>query len=267
MDPPSDVSSSEEEEDIRYFEDIVKEAKSLNRNIEDTMTLIKDNYNDQIISEIEKNTIGQPENVQWKKHRNYRVTASCVYKVMHCNIANLTKDHYLVKDFFGTNISFHTPHTDFGIQMEQVARNQYFDNFKRNHKKSEIRECGLFVCKDHPFLGASPDGIVKCKCCDERLVEIKCSSKYQDLKPIEVANLNTYHVFNENGEVKVKPKSPWYVQMQTQMGVCNKKQCDLVFFTRKGIAVDTIDFDPVLYNEIVDSCQLFFETVINKFLI
>ncbi|CAG2212997.1 unnamed protein product [Mytilus edulis] len=94
--------------------------------------------------------------------------------------------------------------TEFGIKMEKVAKTQYFDRFKTHHKKSSFKDCGLFVSKASPFLGASPDGVVKCKCCGTRLVEIKCTFKYADKTPMEVANLQTYHVQNINGEIKLK---------------------------------------------------------------
>jgi len=33
---------------------------------------------------------------------------------------------------------------------------------------------GLFVNTDFPHLGASPDGLIPCKCCGEGLLQIKC---------------------------------------------------------------------------------------------
>ena len=180
-------------------------------------------------------------------------------------MSNLSANHYLVKGFLGKTIEFSSAATEYGINMEKVARSQFFALFKQNHKKPSIEDCGLFTSKDHPYLGASPDGIVKCKCCRTRLVEIKCSLKYQDISPPEVADINSYHLETINGEIKVKKTSPWYYQIQTQMGVCKIDKCDLVFFTRKGISVETVYFDLEFYQKIVLKCSEFFQVMIEKF--
>ena len=41
------------------------------------------------------------------------------------------------------------------------------------HENFQIFDSGLWINKDFPFLGASPDGIVSCDCCGIGLCEIK----------------------------------------------------------------------------------------------
>lgn len=43
---------------------------------------------------------------------------------------------------------------------------------------------------------------------------------------------------DENNDVRLKHTSPWYVQIQGQMGICKSLWCDFVFFTRRGIIID-----------------------------
>jgi len=38
---------------------------------------------------------------------------------------------------------------------------------------TSVEECGFFINTECPFMGASPDGIVTCECCDEGICEIK----------------------------------------------------------------------------------------------
>ena len=38
----------------------------------------------------------------------------------------------------------------------------------RNHTNLKVSEAGLFVDSHNPFLGATPDGIVQCDCCEGR---------------------------------------------------------------------------------------------------
>ena len=42
------------------------------------------------------------------------------------------------------------------------------------HKGLKVEEHGLRVCNECAFMGCSVDEVVNCKCCDTRLIEIKC---------------------------------------------------------------------------------------------
>ena len=61
---------------------------------------------------------------------------------------------------------FSTAATSHGITNEPIARQA----FERRYKKT-VTKCGLFINPAHPFLGASPDGLVKG---ESALLEIKC---------------------------------------------------------------------------------------------
>lgn len=51
------------------------------------------------------------------------------------------------------------------------------------HEKANLDPSGLHVDEIHPFLGASPDGLISCKCCGEGLIEIKCTYMHQNTPP------------------------------------------------------------------------------------
>ena len=42
-----------------------------------------------------------------------------------------------------------------------------------NHHNFKVEESGLFLSTEYPFVGASPDGLVKCACCNDGICEIK----------------------------------------------------------------------------------------------
>lgn len=45
-----------------------------------------------------------------------------------------------------------------------------------------------------------------------------------------------YHVvLDENENIRLKFDSPRYVQIQGQLGVCQKQWCDFVFYTKKAL--------------------------------
>ena len=97
----------------------------------------------------------------------------------------------------------------FGVDNEPLARCLYFDKYCKTHKDADIIQTGLFIDSKHHILGASPDGIVSCHCCEKGLLEIKCSSKYKDKYPCDVCSDNSYHLYlDENNKVSLKCNSP-----------------------------------------------------------
>ncbi|KAK3086709.1 hypothetical protein FSP39_022335 [Pinctada imbricata] len=215
-------------------------------------------YSDEIINEIENCTQGQSDNEEWFAHRQGRITASLFHSVSNFRY-NDKPNNYILKKVMGNEKNVLYPSLAHGKKYEAVARQQYIDQCKKLHKNFVVRECGLFVDKKHPFMGASPDGIVTCTCCGKGLLEIKCSYMHQNVTPHEACLDDHYHIYcDENNQVKLKESSSWYLQIQGQMGVCELKWCDFVFFTRKGISVDRIHYDHDIFSGIVLKCDKFF---------
>ena len=54
-----------------------------------------------------------------------------------------------------------------------------------NHSNMVIRDAGLFISQERPYIGASPDAIVTCDCCGQGAVEVKCPYCFKDRLPEE----------------------------------------------------------------------------------
>ena len=68
------------------------------------------------------------------------------------------------------------PSLKWGLDNERNAIFKYVE-FKtyQGHKDFQTTECGLYLYHKDSFLVASPDGIAKCSCHEEkRLIEVKC---------------------------------------------------------------------------------------------
>ena len=63
---------------------------------------------------------------------------------------------------------------------EEVARKAYTAYASKEHTDLRVQECGLIVDPKMPFLGASPDGLVSCKCCGKGVIETKCPFTVKD---------------------------------------------------------------------------------------
>ena len=55
--------------------------------------------------------------------------------------------------------------------MKMGAANEFFELMKKKHKNVVISECCLFLDKADCFIGASPDRLMTCYCCEEHVLK------------------------------------------------------------------------------------------------
>ena len=146
------------------------------------------------------------------------------------------------------------PALKYGRNMESEAANNFFEIFKKSHKNVSIHECGIFLDKTNPYVGASPDRILSCSCHENACLEIKCPFSISHLSPTdEKASLN-YLV-----DTKLKISHQYYTQCQLQMGVTGLKLCYFFVYTAHGFLIDQIDFDAEFFKELIKDCCLFYD--------
>lgn len=217
--------------------------------------------------DIEKETRGQSSNNNWFTHRLGRITASTAHKVLHFrdtgNLNNYISNQIMTRKHFTSKF------TDYGIQFEPVAKQFYKDYAQKTHTNVVFQESGLVVDCKYPFLGASPDLIVNCKCCNVGVIEIKCPYSKMNALPTELPYVLNDHFCISNGKVTLKHSSSWFVQIQMQMGL---KQClygDLVIYTQVSpfIGVYRIEFDEVFFHDLILKLTSFFHRYILPLLI
>ena len=196
---------------------------------------------------------GSPD---WTSQRKGRITASSMYAVTR--FTGRKPDGALVKQIInGSDIS--TPAMTFGHDNEDLARQLYLLGHQQQHPGVRVDQTGLHVDPDRPFLAASPDGLVHCPECGPGLLEVKCSFKYRDLEAQEAALQKGYHFEKQDKVISLRENSPWNYQIQCQLGVCRRTWCDLVLFTEKGILITKVIASPVVWQEIKEKGEYFFQ--------
>jgi hypothetical protein len=86
-----------------------------------------------------------------------RVTASRLKAAVCTNVAQPSQS--LIKGIcYPEGTSFISKATAWGCDHEEKA-------CKDQHTEFSISKNGLFIHTSYPFMGASPDGVVNCKCC------------------------------------------------------------------------------------------------------
>lgn len=209
-------------------------------------------------------TRGQSANKDWHNQKAGRITAANMHavltKVRHMlSIAPKTLDcsSLLLRLCTPSGNDFdHVAAIKYGRAMESEARKRYIQLGKKNgHKKLEVQECGLFIVKEHGYMGASPDGLVNCECCGQGLLEIKCPLTLAHVNP--TANPPPY-IITEDGHQTLKKGHPYYSQVIAQMGATERKWCDFFVYSRHGSLTVRIPFDEPLWRDLVAACETFF---------
>lgn len=218
--------------------------------------------NSEEIAAIERDTIGQQDNDQWRIQRKSRLTASNFGKV--CKLrpttsrANTVK--YILYDIFQENSAtrylfdyitkcilfyFNFKYLKkkmmyrYGIENEPIARNAVQEKLK-----IEIKSAGLFIHKFLPYLAASPDGLIN----NDSIIEIKCPPSIKEFTPEEaVQNGKLKYMVNCKGKLILKKTDNYYYQVQGQLNITEKKFCYFVVWTPKGTYIITIYVLYIMY--------------------
>lgn len=89
-------------------------------------------------------------------------------------------------------------------------------------------ESELHTCTQHPFRAASPEGIVSCICCGQKVLEVKCPCNGREEPVRKLAASESLSISSVNEAVKLKKEHSCYYQVQMQMLVCEVRYIDFV---------------------------------------
>ena len=214
--------------------------------------LSKMTLTDKDIIEIERSTVGQSSNPFWFKIRKGRITASNFYRV-YTKMESIKKDDSISCDSLLNSLINPTPlghlhHIQQGSNLEQYALEKLQAVLAdQGHKNVIIKPCGLFLDKKYPFLGASPDGIISCDCCNERLIEVKCPTT-------ELASLP----YLDNAK-KLKAKSAYYGQVQGQLMITGIKESWFFIYYKDGeCSLQLLKHDNIFCKKLLTNLHYFF---------
>lgn len=203
-------------------------------------------------------TVGQGKSSMWMLHRAGRITASNVYKV--CHLRESTDPKATVKLLMNYNstdkVGMAAP-LEWGHLKEVAAKELYKKKMVAKHEDFTLLDCGLAVSEEHPFLGASPDGMRYCKCCGTKLVEVKAIYSKKNLRPPVAAGEKIIYD-QKTSKWRLKKETTWYCQVQCQMAVTKVLDEDLVIYTNKGILIISVSSDNTFWLGVVSKLEEFY---------
>jgi hypothetical protein len=231
-------------------------------------------------SAVKDATVQQYKTRKWEDYRLGRITASKSHEVIakydgNLNIKNVKAADNLCAEICGYKKKVDAKPMQWGRQNEPKARNKYRKDLKGNHKCFTCKESGLVISSTYPYLAASPDGEVSCKCHEDGLYEVKCPWTHRNKTMKEyVAQRDSFlvidnsffsnivndilnRVFQDVGledisiskvgvsTCSTKPfqlqrSHKYYSQVQHAMFVCQKEYCDFHVYLPKESFVQRI---------------------------
>ena len=141
-------------------------------------------FNEEQAEVINKKTVNQSQSQFWFDQRAGRITASSFYTVCHLRentdrrntVKHLMNYCSIAEDAMSQQLTW-------GHEKEKKALDLYIKKQKKNHDKLSIKNNGLIINTLWPFLGASPDGVRICGCCQKKLIEVKSMYAKRNLPP------------------------------------------------------------------------------------
>ena len=117
------------------------------------------------------------------------------------------------------------------------------EKFKETTGKN-IKDCGLFVLPELPYLGATPDGIVVG---ENAIIEVKCPYTKRHEKIVPGEGFSFLEIVND--KVQLKRNHDYHYQVQGQMKISGYKFCYFIVFTFKDLHYEVIEFDEAFFED------------------
>ena len=208
---------------------------------------------------VEMATRAQSKSKEWFRFRSGRITASRFKAACKTSVEKPSQS--LIRAIcYPESTKFTSVATTWGCQHERVAKDRYNLEMKTVHENFEFRSSGLVIHPDHPFIGATPDGVVSCDCCGEGCVEIKCPYCHRHKKLGEHGGNSCLEKVGDR--LQLKKTHEYYYQVQCQIFVCKKDFCDFVVWTEVDYHYERIEPDVEFWSEALEHARVIFMTAV-----
>ena len=179
-----------------------------------------------MLEHLAKMTCNQAKSKQWFRFRDGRITASRFNQAV-CTNPDQPSFSLLKGVCYPEMNKFITTATEWGCQHEKYGIPDYKARMT-SHEQLVISKSGFHISLDHPFLGASPDALVECKCCGKGVVEIKCPYNCCNKSLEDIACEGNYFCLEKlsDGTLKLKRDHSYYYQCKMQIFSTRQVFCD-----------------------------------------
>ena len=180
------------------------------------------------IQQISSSTLEQSQSGLWHTERSKRLTASnfgLIVKRKPSLPINKIVRNLLYSKFSGNR------HTKNGLLQERSTIEEYKLKKAEESENVIVESSGLIIDKEHPYLAASPDGIVTSSTGEKGLIEIKNLVHSKPINLYQAAKSSSFCLINKNGVLHLKQNHNYYHQCQGLLNVCGFEWIDFVVRT------------------------------------
>ena len=134
--------------------------------------------------------------------------------------------------------------TDWGCSHEKLARDMFLEQFRLDHPTAKMEDVGFFINPEVVYIGASPDGLLSCECCEccgIDVIEVKCPYCKKDAM-LDVEEKGFYLKKDQHDSLKLDRDHAYFYQIQTQLGVCKLESAYFVVWTENDMHSEKISF-------------------------
>ena len=139
-----------------------------------------------------------------------------------------------------------------GRENEDNARKAYQEEMARRGTPISTTRSGLVICQTNGCLACSPDDWVEDGNVEDThgILEYKCPYASRDITPAEACKTKGFFcTLDENNSIRLKHNSNYYYQVQGGLAITNRKWCDFVVWTPKGLSIERINADATFWTE------------------
>ena len=167
---------------------------------------------------------------------------------------------YLIAAVMGYENPVVTWQMKHGINIDIHAKHKYKSLTRRFHKNMTYNDTGMTVFEEYPYLSATTDMKINCNCHGAGLVEIKCSATL--IGKIRSTENYSKHIEKDGDKLKLKSTSPYYSQIQGQLGATGRLYCDLFVFSLQGNLTIRVKYNDLYWKRLLSGLSWFWRTVI-----
>ena len=198
------------------------------------------------VESIERGTCEQSNCQLWFDHRAPRITAS---KCKRALVRKGTSPKKALSEILQYKSQVSTDLMKDGIESEPAIIEKY-----SKETNVKVQKSGLFISKTHPFLAASPDGLIG----DDKLVEVKKIHPKDTEGLLEALVRRRICKKNGKGQLILNPTHSYYYQVQQQLFCSGRQVEDFVASDGDSMYIDTVKYDEAFWEKNLPRLQDFF---------
>ncbi|GFR09310.1 yqaJ domain-containing protein [Trichonephila clavata] len=203
-------------------------------------------------NDLEECTRGQWISERWREEKSVRLSSSS-FKEILCR--RLSSSANLVKRLlYGSRLT--TKAMRYGLANEEIARKSYSSKYS-----IDVKDCGLFVDPENPYLCTSPDGLIR----SDGLLEIKCpysAKNSKNLKEFCASNKKYGLTIHDDGSIHLPSTHKFYYQIQGQLNITNRQWCDLFLWCGDDTLTIRVKRDKHFWNNNLPKLKQFYFNLI-----